>query len=77
MNPNQATGRRSCKAWPPSSPDLTPQEFFFWNYIKQVVHVAKINDVHNLKQRIRDAAESVIPDVLTCVTNRTHIEFHD
>jgi hypothetical protein len=41
--------------------------FSFWGYIKQVVYMVKINDLNLLNQRIRDAAESVIPDVLTSV----------
>lgn len=28
----------SGKQWPPSSPDLTPLDFYFWAYVKQIVY---------------------------------------
>ncbi|PNF44001.1 hypothetical protein B7P43_G17047 [Cryptotermes secundus] len=26
-------------AWPPTSPDLTPQDFFLWGYVKNIVYM--------------------------------------
>jgi hypothetical protein len=28
--------------WPPRGPDLTPLDFFFWDYVKNYVYVDKI-----------------------------------
>jgi hypothetical protein len=75
------------KQWPPRSPDLTPLDFYFLGYVKQIVYSVRIHNIQHLKQRIREAAASVTPDVLGRVcqeveyrldvcraTNGAHIE---
>jgi hypothetical protein len=44
-----------------SGPD-TPG-FYFWGYVKQTVYNVRIHNVQHLKQRIREVAASVTPDV--------------
>jgi hypothetical protein len=46
------------------SPDLTPLDFYFWGYVKQSVYSVRIHNIQHLKQRIREVAASVTPDVL-------------
>jgi hypothetical protein len=46
------------------SPDLTPLDFYFWGYVKQTVYSVRIPNIQRLKQRIREVAASVTPDVL-------------
>jgi hypothetical protein len=50
--------------WPPRSPDLTPLEFYLWAHLKAMVYQVKIQNVDNLKERIRDACARTTPDVL-------------
>lgn len=41
--PNRRIGRRRSTRWPPHSPDLTPQDYFFWGYLKSRVYVDRLN----------------------------------
>jgi hypothetical protein len=79
--------RGGWKQWLPRSPDLTPLDFYFWGYVKQTVYSVRIHNIQHSKQRIREAAASVTPDVLGRVwqemeyrsdvcraTNGAHIE---
>lgn len=63
--------------WPPRSPDLTIMDFFFWGRIKQIVYSNRIpNDVEVLKNRIRDAVNSISLEEIRAAFNafRTKIE---
>jgi hypothetical protein len=62
-------GRGALIAWPPRSPDLTPLDFFFWGYVKNIVYQVKINDLQHLKGRIRDAVATVTPNMLQATWN--------
>jgi hypothetical protein len=46
-----------------------PSGFFLWGYVKNIVCLVKINDLRNLKARIRDALATVTPNML----NRLYI----
>jgi hypothetical protein len=48
--------------WPPRSPDITPMNF--WGYLKNIVYVVKIRDMHHLKERINAAITTVTPDMI-------------
>jgi hypothetical protein len=43
----------------PNTPD-----FYFWKYVKQTFYSVRIHNIQNLKQRIREVAASLTPDVL-------------
>jgi hypothetical protein len=43
---------------------MSPDEFFLWGYVKNIVHQVKINDLQHLKARIRDAMAMVTPNML-------------
>jgi hypothetical protein len=86
--PQRWIGRGGWKQWPPRSPGLTPLDFYFWVYVKQIVYSVRIHNIQRLKQRIRETAAYVTPGVLGRVwqemeyrfdvcraTNGTHIEF--
>jgi hypothetical protein len=85
--PRRWIGRGGWMQWPPRSPDLTPLDFYFWGFVKQIVYSAHIHNIQHWKQRIREAAASVTPHVLGRVwqemqyrldvcraTNGAHIE---
>ena len=44
-------GRGGPISWPRRSPDLTPLDFFLWEYIKTKVYKTKVNDISNLKEK--------------------------
>jgi hypothetical protein len=63
-------------------------DFYFWGYVKQIVYSVHIHNIQHLKQRIREPAACVTPDVLGLVwqemeyrldvcraTNAAHTEF--
>ncbi|GBM17514.1 hypothetical protein AVEN_193793-1 [Araneus ventricosus] len=65
--PQRWIGRGAVMAWPPRSPDITPLDFYLWDYVKQHEYSERINDINHLKQRITDVIHSVTPDVFTRV----------
>jgi hypothetical protein len=52
------------KKQPPSCPDLTSLDFYFWENMKQIFYSVHIHNIQHLKQLIKVAAASVTPDVL-------------
>ncbi|GBN45104.1 hypothetical protein AVEN_181759-1 [Araneus ventricosus] len=63
----QWIGRGAVMAGPPRSPDITPLDFYLWDYVKQHVYSERINGSNHLKQRITDVIHSATPDGLTRV----------
>jgi hypothetical protein len=50
----------SFHTWPTRSPDLTPCDFFLWEYVKDVVYVPPFpNDLQELRQRIIAAVATI------------------
>jgi hypothetical protein len=62
--PNRWIGRDGPIPWPPRSPDITPQDFFFWDYVKDQVFRTKVGSVVELRARINNAVASVTPQML-------------
>ncbi|KAJ4451991.1 hypothetical protein ANN_03475 [Periplaneta americana] len=52
--PNRWIGRDEPIWWPQRSPDLTPLDFFLWGYVKDRVFATPLNDIVELRTRIRD-----------------------
>lgn len=51
----------ACFAWPPRSLDLTPCDFSFWMFIKNLVYVPPIpTDLLKLRNRIDAAVATII-----------------
>lgn len=71
--PNRWIGMGSrVQEWPPRSPDLTPLDFYFWGYIRDIVYSQKPTTVENMKNRIRQACRNINVDVLEKVRNDFH-----
>ena len=62
--PNRWIGRGGSIPWPARSPDVTPLDFFFWGYVKDRVFKTPCHDIEELKQRIREATDSVNNNML-------------
>lgn len=54
--------------WPPRSPDITPMDFFLWGTIKDRVYSTIPTTQDNMKNRVRDALNSLTPDVIRKAT---------
>lgn len=69
--PNRWIGRGSQRLWASRSPDLTPLDFFVWGFIKSKVYATKVNNLQDLKQRIRVAAALITPAMIQRVFRAT------
>lgn len=63
--------------WPPRSPDLSPNDFFLWGYLKNTVYDDEANRARNLQElraKITEAANTVTAEMLSgvrdCFYNR-------
>ena len=75
-------------SWPPRSPDITPLDFFLWDYVKDIVYRTKVQDKTDLKQRISNAIATIDEDMQRTwqeieyrldvfrLTNGAHIEMY-
>ncbi|GFX82163.1 uncharacterized protein TNCV_4398221 [Trichonephila clavipes] len=50
--------------WPPQSPDLTPEDFWLWGYLKSRVYLSGPSSLSELKDAIRREVSSIHPDML-------------
>ena len=51
-------------AWPARSPDVTPLDFFFWDYVKDCVFSNPLKDIEGLKDRITEVITLFNTDML-------------
>ena len=74
--PNRWIGRGGSRLWAAHSPDLTPLDFFAWGFIKSLVYTGRIiKDVTELKNRIRDAVQTITPQMLERVFREASYRF--
>ena len=62
--------------WPPRSPDLSPNDFFLWGYLKIIVYTHEAGRAENivaLREKIIEAANSVTVHMLENV----RVNFYD
>ncbi|EFN89577.1 hypothetical protein EAI_04190, partial [Harpegnathos saltator] len=50
--------------WPPTSPDLTPLDYFLWGAVKAKVYAQAPTTRENIQQRIRAAFQSITVQTL-------------
>ena len=62
--PDLWIGRDGPIPWPPRSPDITPMDFFVWGYVKDIVYRTPVQDLNDLKQRIRNAISTITEEML-------------
>ena len=56
--------------WPPRSPDLTPCDFFLWEFVKDTVFVPPVPaNLHELRYHITTDVALIDRDMLTRVWN--------
>lgn len=65
--PNKWIGRGAPNEWPPRSPDLSSMDFFLWGHVKNLVYNILPTTSENMKLRIKNAFESITPDMLRSV----------
>lgn len=62
--PNRWIGRAGPIPWPPRSPDLTPCDYFLWGYLKDFVYRELPTSIEELKNKIRQAIQTIDEDTL-------------
>jgi hypothetical protein len=50
--------------WPPRSPDLTPPDYFLWDYLKQAVYSNHPETIEDLKQNTEVAISNISQETL-------------
>ncbi|GFU42332.1 DUF4817 domain-containing protein [Trichonephila clavipes] len=50
--------------WPPRSCDLTPLDYFLWNYVKSLVYADKLQTLDHLEDNIRRVIADIRPQML-------------
>ena len=58
--PNRWIGRDGPICWLPHSLDLTLLDFFLWGYVKDHVFATPVNDIGELRTRIRDVIATIL-----------------
>jgi hypothetical protein len=53
--------------WPARSPDLTPCDYFLWDYLKSIVYNDRPRTLDHLKNNIRQAIASIPVNMLESV----------
>ena len=54
-------------SWAARSLDLTPLDFYLWDYIKTNVYKTSVNDIDDLKDRIEREIKAIRKDALNNV----------
>jgi hypothetical protein len=62
--PGRWLGRRGPHEWPAWSPDLTPCDFFLWDWAKEEVYHTKPTTLNELEDRIRHVLTNVPQEFL-------------
>lgn len=70
--PNRLISGTGDIKWPPRSPDLSPNDFFLWGYLKETIYKHQFNRPTNLEQlreKIVECGNSISPETLAEVRN--------
>lgn len=67
--PNRWIGRGGEINWPARSPDLSPNDFFYWGFLKSKVYNGEIEDVGDLQRKIIAASQEITAQQLANTIN--------
>lgn len=66
--PNRLISGYGTILWPARSPDLSPNDFFLWGYVKSKVYGHnRANNLDELQVKIREAFQTISPNMLANV----------
>lgn len=63
--------------WPPSSPDITPMDFFLWGYLKSKVYETNPATISALKENIVREVHGIPASLLQRVARNTEARFQE
>jgi len=61
-------GRNGFIRWPPTSPNLTPCDYFLWGYVKGIVFATEPTTPDDMQNRIRNAMALILEEMLRRTT---------
>ncbi|CAK9796588.1 Transposable element Tc3 transposase, partial [Anthophora quadrimaculata] len=67
MFPGRVISLHEAIQWPPRSPDLSPCDFFLWEYLKAEVFKDRSTSLNQLKEAIQEEIEGISSDMLVRV----------
>jgi hypothetical protein len=76
MFPGRVVSLHEAVPWPPRSPDLSPCDFFLWEYLKAVVFKHRPQTMDQLKEAIQEEIEGISPDMLVTVMEKFQERLH-
>ena len=71
MFPRRLISLRGDVEWPARSPDLSPCDFFLWEYLKEMIFKRQPQSLEDLTERIRPEIDAIPPEL----TRRVMINF--
>jgi len=75
--PNKWIGRRGQIKWPLRSSDLTPLDYFYWEYLKSKVYETKPGTINELRARLLDVSNSIgTGNARKCTAKYLHLGWH-
>ena len=54
-----------CVEWPPSSPDVNPLDYFFWDLVKTKVYQGRAGEPFSLEEELKTKIKAVWKDCAT------------
>lgn len=67
--PHRWIGRGGEIEWPPRSPDLAPNDFSYWGFMKSKVFNGELENIDQLKRTILEVSETFTPQIVDSVLN--------
>ncbi|CAF4646489.1 unnamed protein product [Rotaria sp. Silwood1] len=74
--PSKWIGRRGPTSWPPRSSDLTPCDFFLWDWAKEEIYKTNPRTFMELEERIRTVLSNVPQEFLKNSINNVEVRLH-
>lgn len=74
--PNKWIGKGSIVSWPARSPDLTCLDFYLWGRLKDLVYQTRPTTRDDMKQRIRNAINSISTAEIEAAVMSTRERLH-
>lgn len=63
--PNRWIGNNGPIKWPPRSPDLAPNDFFYWGYLKNEIYgFNRPQNLEELQQKLLNISQNISPQIL-------------
>jgi len=62
--------------WPARSSDLSPCDFFLWGYLKEKVFKHRPQSLEDLKERIQQEIDSILPELTRRVMKNFRERLH-